>query len=381
MGNSKPDNLEKEGQEVILNYNLLMGVKDINIIWMDAFNERCSKYHITSVMLHDYSSCVYQLEDHRELRITVNPRMYNFTKVLKTKQYKHIVKIYDCFKMVLPDQNEDEQNVFCIVTERLNRNFQPRVTIQSAINLFRNIWSDYLKCNHCMETPADVCIEKAYSQKDRKGREYVLERIRTSGHCQEIIDIAISLNDAYRRIKELDPHSTIYLFTDNIGLADDSTIKLCNISHDYLGLDENYDVDTTRNSVTITYNPIVNDDFVSDNRILIPLNVDFGNGELFPVMGQIDTGASSSGFTKEFYERASLIYLGSTTTSGVTGTMESCKTICDVTFPNGYKTTLRGTTIGKLDDVSILIGMDLLSRCKFMSEPFGNGFRYKLIFK
>lgn len=358
-----------------------MGVKDINIIWMDAFNERCSRYHITSILLHDYSSCVYQLEDYRELRITVNPRMYNFTKVLKTKHYKHIVKIYDCFKMVLPDQNEDEENVFCIVTERLNRNFQSRATIQSAINLFRNIWSEYLETNHWLGTPTDISIEKAYSKKDRKGREYVLDRIRTSGHSQIIIDITISLNDAYRRIKELDPHSTIFLYTDNIGLADDSTIKLCNISHDYLGLGDSYDIDTTSNSVTITYSPIANNGFVSDNRMLIPLNVDFGNGELLPVLGQIDTGASSSGFTEVFYERASLKSFGSTKTSGITGTMDSRITMCNVTFPNGYKTTLCGTTIRKIDDVSILIGMDLLSRCKFISEPFGNGFRYKLIFK
>lgn len=347
---------------------------------MDAFNERCSKYHITNVLLDDYSSCVYQLEDNRELRITVNPRMYNFAKILRTKQYKHVVKIFDCFKMVLPSQYEEEQNVFCIVTERLNRNFQPRVTIQSAINLFRNIWSDYLKRNHRLESSADVSIAKAYAKKDAKGRKYVLDKIRTSGHSLVIIDIAISLNDAYRKIKELDPHSAIYLFTDNIGMADDSFIKICNIGHDCIGLDDSYEIDITSNSVTITYNPIINDDFVSDNRMLIPLSVDFANGDLFPVLGQIDTGATSSGFTEDFFERASLINLGPTKTSGVTGIMDSHLTMCNVTFPNGYKATLYGSTMGKLDDVSILIGMDLLSRCKFQSEPYCNGFRYKIIF-
>ena len=370
----------KKQIELLPHCNLFMRLKDINIIWMDAFNERCPNYHITSVLLHDYCSCVYLLEDNRELRITVNPHMYNFTKILKTKQYKHVAKIYDCFKMVLPTQYEDEQNVFCIITEKLDRKFQPRATIQSAINLFRNIWSDYLKTNHRLETPADVSIEKAYAEKDSSGRRYILDRIHASGHCQEVTDIAIALNDAYRKIKVLDPHSSIYLFTDNIGLANDSIIKICNVGYDCIGLDDNYEIDTTSNSVTITYNPIINDDFVRDNRMLIPLKVDFGKGGLLPVLGQIDTGATSSGFTEDFFERASLKNLGYTKTVGATGTMDAYNTMCDVTFPNGYKTTLHGSTMRKLDDVSILIGMDLLAKCKFQSESYNKGFRYKLTF-
>ena len=357
-----------------------MESNNINKIWMEAFNERCSKYQITSILLDDYSSCVYQLEDNRELRITVNTRMYNFAKVLKSKDYKHVAKIYDCFKMVLPSQSEEEQNVFCIVSERLNRDFQSHTIKQSAINLFRNIWSDYLRSYHRLEIPEDVSIEKAYANRDAKGRKYVLNRINSSGQSQDIIDIAISLNEAYRKIKELDPHSIIYLFTDNIGLSDDHLIKICNIGHDFLGLDDSYEIDTTNNSVTVTYNPIVNEDFISDNRMLIPLKVDFGNGDLLPVLGQIDTGATASFFTEDLYENASLIYLGPGKTTGISGTEDSQRTMCVVTFPNGYVTVLHGNTIRKLDDVSILIGMDLLSRCKFQSEPYGNGFRYKLIF-
>ena len=48
-----------------------------------------------------------------------------------------------------------------------------------------------------------------------------------------------------------------YLFTDNIGLSDDHLIKICNIGHDFLGLDDSYEIDTTNNSVTVTYNPMV----------------------------------------------------------------------------------------------------------------------------
>lgn len=357
-----------------------MKLKNVNVIWQEAFNERCSKYHIESILLFDAYSCVYLLSDGKELRITVNHRMYNFSKVLKTKQYKHVAKIFECFKMNLPNQYDEEENVFCIVTENLNRNFQPHTIIQSAINLFRNIWSEYLEHKHRLEINPYVSIEKAYVERDKEGRKYVLDRIRMSGYSKAVIEIAEVINDTYRKIKELDPQSAIYLFTDNIGLSEDSLIKICNISHDCMGLDDNYEIDFTKNSITIKYNPIVTEDFISDNRMLIPLKIDYGNGDFIQVLGQIDTGANLSGFTEELFNRVSLVNLGAAKTLGTTGTMDSVRTMCQVVFPNGYRTTLYGTTMKKLDDVSILIGMDLLSICKIHSEPYGNGFIYKLTF-
>lgn len=356
-------------------------LKDLNNVWLDSFNERNNDYHITRILLSDSSSCVYQLDDNKELRITLNPRMYDFSKRLKSRQYKHVAEIYDCFTAVLPDQHDEEQHVFCIVSESINRNFLPRTKIQSAINIFRNIWSDYLKSSHHLDFLSDVAIEKAYAAKDNDGRKYVLDRIRLSEYDNEIKNIVIALNDTYRKIKRLDPHSAIYLLAENIGLSEDSVIKMCNISYDCIGLDENYEIDSNRNSVTITYNPLISKDYVRDNRMLVPLKVDFGNGNLLPVLGQIDTGAASSGFTEELFERASLINLGKTKIGGSTGVKDAYKTMCEVTFPNGFKTTLWGHTITKLNDVSILIGMDLLSFCKFESEPYCNGFRYKITFQ
>ena len=355
-------------------------LKHINKIWFDSFNERYHDYHLTDILLSDGCSCVYQLEENRELRITVNHRMYDFSKKLKTKQYKHVARIYDCFTAILPDQYDEEQRVFCIVSEKINRNFLPRTTIQSAINLFRNIWSEYLKMNHRLEFPADISIEKAYTENDNEGRKFVLERIRLSDFDSQIKNIAIALNDTYRKIKTLDPHSAIYLFADNIGLSDDFVIKMCNIGNDCVGLDENYEIDSNNNSVTITYNPLYSEHYVMDKRMLIPLKVDLSDGNLIPFMGQIDTGATSSAFTEELFERASLVNLGKTTIQGATGTMESYITKCEVIFPNGHKTILRGSTMTNLEDVSILIGMDLLSFCKLSSEPYGNGFRYKITF-
>lgn len=114
--------------------------------------------------------------------------------------------------------------------------------------------------------------------------------------------------------------------------------------------------------------------------MLISLNVDYGNGKMCPVLAQIDTGATDSGFVESFFSRASLANFGETSVRGATGKMKSIKTECLVRFPNGHETILMGSTMKDIGDVSILIGMDLLSTCKFSSEPYENGFRYKLTF-
>ena len=55
----------------------------ISDIWMEAFNERFSNYHIIKFILEDGSSCSYLLDSGQELRITVNKDMYDFSKELK----------------------------------------------------------------------------------------------------------------------------------------------------------------------------------------------------------------------------------------------------------------------------------------------------------
>lgn len=60
--------------------------------------------------------------------------------------------------------------------------------------------------------------------------------------------------------------------------------------------------------------------------------------------------------------------------------MEAIRTKCEVVFPNGRKEMLHGSTTKSLDDVSILVGMDMLSNCKIHFEPYNYGFKYKIIF-
>ncbi len=47
---------------------------------------------------------------------------------------------------------------------------------------------------------------------------------------------------------------------------------------------------------------------------------------------------------------------------------------------HGRKEMLHGSTMKSLDDVSILVGMDMLSNCKIHFEPYNYGFKYKIIF-
>lgn len=352
----------------------------ISEIWMEEFNRINSSYQIKNYLLEDAHSCIYELVDGRELRISVSTTMYHFAKQILSKPYKHVVRIDDCFKLFLKNQYNENSIVFCIVSERLDRNFAPKDVIQSGINLFRNIWSEYLKCSHSLYSCPDVKIEKAYADNDSEGKRNALLRIKGSVTSQVVKDIALSLHDTYKKIKNFDSNSSLFMFVDNIGMSKEGVIKICNIGHSFVGIDENYEIDTATNSVTVTYNPVVDEDFIRDSRMLIPLKVDFGDGNLLPVLGQIDTGAAFSGFTESFFERASLMDLGKTTTRGVAGEKEAVKTKCDVVFPNGRKETLHGSTMNSLDDVSILIGMDLLSFCKFHFEPYKYGFRYKITF-
>lgn len=314
------------------------------------------------------------------MRISVDTRLYHFSKCLMDKDYKHVAKVYDCFKTFLPNQYGEEENVFCIVTERLYRDFQSREIIQNAINLFRNTWSEYLKSIQRSEHNTDVCIEQAYVDKDLVGEKRVLDKIRNTESNSIMLNIALFLHDVYKVIKGLDSNSVLFLFPDNIGLSEDGILKMCNISYNFWGLDDNYEVESASNSISITYNPIICEDAIRDYRMLIPLKVDFGNGIIGPVLGQIDTGATTSGFAESFFNRASLADLGETCVTGVSGSIKSKLTECHVEFPNGHKATLKGSTTKDIGDVSILIGMDLLCMCKFQFEPYENGFRYKLLF-
>lgn len=352
-------------------------------IWQEAFNNRNNKYHIDRFLLEDLASCTYLLEDGNELRLTVNSNMYHFSKNLRRKNFKHIARIFDCFKIELPDQRGEETMVFGVITEPIKRYFEPREVIQSGINLLTNTWSDYLRSVRRLDLNPYISIDKAYSERDNIGRNVVVKHIKKANTTQAVKDIAIALNNTYMRIKELDPLSHLFLYTDNIGLAENGIIKICNIGHVFMGLDGNYEIDLTPNAVSISYDPycddVFDDYFIRDNRMLIPLRV-YIDGHETPVLGQIDTGATSSGFSESFYERASLENFGETKIVGSTGVADSIKTRCIVKFPNGYMDSLHGSTLKDIDEVSIVIGMDLLSRCKFESEPYKKGFRYKLTF-
>lgn len=350
----------------------------IEDIWQKAFNESCSKYHIVSCLLRDFVSCTYLTKDGKELRLTLNQNMYNFSVVLGHKNFIHVANIYDCFKIELPNERGELQNVFCVVSEPLKRDFASHEIVQSGINLFRDSWRNYLSRKHRLDTNPFNDIDNSYSSKDDIGRKFVLESINKAESDQVVKDVALAFESAYQRVMSLDRDALIFPYTDNIGLAQDGTIKICNIGHKFMGLDDNYEIINTSDSVKVIYNPC-SDDVHLDNRLLMPLKVNIdGHETLF--LGLIDTGASTSGFTEYFYEEVALENFGKVKTGGTTGEMNSIRTRCLVTFPNGYSDVLYGETIKNFGDISVLIGMDLLAKCKFTFEPYRNGFKYKLTF-
>ena len=350
----------------------------IEDIWQKAFNKVCPKYHIVDLLLQDIMSCTFLTEDGKELRLTTSQNMYNFSCVLQRKKYPHVARIYDYFKIELPDKRGELQNVFCVVSELLKRDFTTQANVQSGINLFRDSWINYLSKEHLLDLNPYNDIDYSYSSKDDKGRMLVIERINEANCDQIVKDVALAMEGAYQKVMKLDPDALIFPYTDNVGLAQDGNIKICNIGHKFMGLDDNYEIVSTSNSVAVIYNPC-SDDVHFDNRLLMPLKVNVdGREALF--LGLIDTGASSSGFTEYFYEEVALENFGIVKTRGTTGEMDSIRTRCLVTFPNGYSTALYGETMKDFGDVSVLIGMDLLARCKFTFESYRNGFKYKLTF-
>ena len=358
--------------------------KNINEIWMEAFREKFPDYPIINYLVDDFSSCIYLLDDNKELRITVNKNMYSISTALERINDSHIAKIYECFETKLPDQSGDKQNVFCIISEHLRRDFAPKPIIQSGINLFRNLWCEYLSLSNSALNNPYVDIENAYADNNSMGKRFVTDGIKLTDTSLVVKDIAFALNQAYGKIKLLYPNAILYPNTDNIGLSENNVVKICNIGHGFTFLDNNYyKVDNAPSSITITYNPHCDTDyvqnFIKDNRMLIPLWIEIEGDEAL-VLGQIDTGATASGFTENFHKRASLVNRGETTVCGISGIVNSIRTECKVRFPNDHIETLYGGTYKASDEVDILIGMDLLSRCKFYSEPYKCGFKYKLTF-
>lgn len=354
-------------------------MEQVSKIWQTAFNKKHTGYNIVEPILEDVYSCIYRLDDGREMRITTKSSMYNFSTALCNKTYKHIANISDCFKMVLPSQYGELQNVFCIVGEPLKRNFATRANIQSGINLFRDLWIDCIMKKHRIDSNPFIDIETAYSNLDEKARKFVVQNIKCTDATQVAKDVALAIDEAYHVIKILDTDSFWHPYPDNIGIGENGGVKICNIDHKFMGLDNNYEIVTDSNFITVRYDPLIDEYNVKNNQMLMPLKVLIGGNEEL-VLGLIDTGATSSGFSDDFFEYASLKNLGKTTVKGSTGNRESIKTFCFVTFPNGQVESLRGSTISSDAEVSIVIGMDLLSRCKFESEPYRNGFKYKLTF-
>ena len=339
---------------------------------MESFNEKHPDYLIDCFLLEDAASCTYLLKDGKELRITVNQNAYNFSKVLKTRPYKHVAKIFKCFKTDLPDEMGNEQNVFCIISEHLKRYFVPQPIIQSGINLFRNLWCEYLSLSHLFINNPYVNIEKAYAKNNNVGKRFVVDGIKTADTSSAVKNIALALNSAYGGIKMIDSHSMLFPYTDNIGLSENGIIKICNVGHMFMGLTNSYEIESNATSVTILYDPVhdakYNQFFIRDQRMLMPLIIEI-DGEETLVLGQIDTGASASAFTKRLYDMAALPNFGATETSGIGGKADSIQTACKVKFPNGYVTTLRGWAVPYINGVDVLIGMDLLVDCKFSCAP------------
>ena len=182
----------------------------------------CDK--IVRVLDSNIMSSTYILQSGKELRMLADKRTYQFLKnKLKSYSFKHVAEITECFEVKIGSEDY-EDNLYCVVSEPLNRGYICEETKQAGINLFRDAWIEYL---HCSISDAFGRIDEAYFSKN-SAIEFVLRSIEASDKNVEEKKVAIALNGAYKDIMSLGP-AMIWPYPINIGLSDDGIVKITHI--------------------------------------------------------------------------------------------------------------------------------------------------------
>lgn len=200
-------------------------MEKIDIMWKDAFNAQNLGYRVVRILDSKPAFCLYLLDNGNEVRmICGNSSVYDFSKEkLMNRDFKHIAKVIDCFKFDFVENAANHYSIYCIITERLDRDFAKYAEIQAGINLFVEAWQEYLQCS---DTQVYNMLEEAYINNDEQGNDYVHRYIISN--AKENIDekVALVFAEVYKTVKDLSPTARINLFPANVGVAD-SEVKIC----------------------------------------------------------------------------------------------------------------------------------------------------------
>ena len=219
--------LPKQKNVVSLHYNLIEAVmaKDVNSNFdVILYNRIRPDDKIVREVEHNRMSSTYILQSGKDLRMLADERTYQFLKgKMMSHKFKHVATIADCFEVKIISEDY-EDNIYCVVSEPLNRDYISEETKQAGINLFRDTWMEYL---HCSVSDAFGRIDEAYFSKDSK-EKFVLQSIEDSRRNPEEIKVAIALHNAFRDVISLGP-AMIWPYPINVGLSDDGVVKITHI--------------------------------------------------------------------------------------------------------------------------------------------------------
>lgn len=349
-----------------------------------AYNEQ-HECKIISLKSHAWGWSTYELEEKRELCIDVNPYYFTFAKSIIGRELKYISEISECFELTLVNEQGDTENVFCIFSEPLLKDSFEQECMKEGIFAFRKAWNSYFNSQNKRTNYSDDDIESIYARSDKKARSIVMRSLKTEHSDAGFMKFVQYLDAMLVEVKSINKFTRIYLHPDNFGCSNSGQYKITNVNYPCPGFGHEYTIKNTRHSIAVTYSPTVNkiemSSLLPPFQLLCPIWVESNDGQLFCVKAQLDTGAETSGFTKNFFEFLSMKKTGDAQLIGVTGKINTITSYCDILFPNGYKIRLNGCMISEgSDGVCLLIGMDILRWCRFLYEPMTCGYRYKLTF-
>lgn len=192
---------------------------------IDSFNFKFSPQYgsIVRVIFENGAICMCLLDNMKELHITNDQRIFKMSQMLLTKDFKHVAQTYDCVELEQVDERGDNDNLYYVICEYLQRETLFNDEKQAGINLFVETWEKALG------TSADIHnkIARLYADKEKE-KELEVETLLNSMSASGARTIALALHDAYRDIFELNPNAMIWPLSVNIGISD-GLVKVTNI--------------------------------------------------------------------------------------------------------------------------------------------------------
>lgn len=174
----------------------------------------------------------YLLENGRVLKITIDKEEYSTAMILKKRQLKHIVNIYDGWSFECEYDEEYSDNLFAIIEEYIDVSSKKEVIVK-FVSIFRHAWfciyfpdveynrnATFKDLNEYMRNP------EKYSEAINFTKRYILSEGEKLNKRVEFEHIYDQLLDAYVELHLHAPNSNLDLNDGNIGFTTNEVLKV-----------------------------------------------------------------------------------------------------------------------------------------------------------